>query len=62
MFSAETELAEKAMKETDVREKGDVRESGKETDGTKGIRDTMRVTEQPENEGLQGHRHGIDGK
>jgi len=47
MPSAETELAEKEMKETDVREKGDVRESRKETDGTKGIRDTMRVTEQP---------------
>ena len=47
MPSAETELAEKEMKETGVREKGDVRESRKETDGTKGIRDTMRVTEQP---------------
>ena len=45
MPSAETELAEK--EETKVREKGDVRESEKERDGTKGIRDTVRVTEQP---------------
>ena len=46
LFSAETELAEKRPKETNVREKGDVRES-EETYGIKGIRDTMRVTEQP---------------
>ena len=46
MPSAETELAEKRSKETNVREKGDVRES-EETHGTKGIRDTMSVTEQP---------------